>query len=354
MLLDPGAGWSLAKRVDEVLPNLSPQLDPRVSAETQSSVIELATTPHVTADSAAGEAQALRSRLALELAPMGLRAACAGTHPAAVWDEITISAGPRHQAVYASMRELARREPTLGLHVHVGVKDPESAIVLYNRLRVLLPLLLAVSANSPFWQGRDTGLASTRTPLFQAFPRVGIPRTFDSYDHYVETVDRLIRSGAFPEPTFLWWDVRPQPRFGTVEVRVMDVQADAASTRALVALVQSVAYLELEEGYHTSDLWGEAEFLVENRFIASRDGMQARLIDPDTEERVPARTQIAKLIEAARPYAERLGCSDALESVMDLARENGAARQRKVLAQCGTMSALVQHLSDQFVASDPA
>ena len=98
-------------------------------------------------------------------------------------------------------------------------------------MRAHLPLLLALSANSPFWQGRDTGLASARTPLFQAFPRVGIPRAFDDYDDYVETVDLLIRSDAFPEPTFLWWDVRPQPRFGTIEIRIMDAQIDARRHR---------------------------------------------------------------------------------------------------------------------------
>ena len=122
------------------------------------------------------------------------------------------------------MRELARREPTFGLHVHVGVPDAEAAIHAANRLRTHIPLLLALSVNSPFWQGRDTGLASARTPLFQAFPRVGIPRAFTDYAEYVEAVDVLIRCDAVPEPTFLWWDVRPQPRFGTVEVRIMDAQ----------------------------------------------------------------------------------------------------------------------------------
>ena len=147
------------------------------------------------------------------------------------------------------MRELARREPTFALHVHVGVADPEDAVRLANRLRAHLPLLLALSANSPFWQGRDTGLASARTPLFQAFPRVGIPRAFDDYADYVEAVDLLIRCGAFPEPTFLWWDVRLQPRFGTVEVRIMDAQTTVEDTAALVALVQSIARLEVEEGF---------------------------------------------------------------------------------------------------------
>ena len=156
-----------------------------------------------------------------------------------------MSGGARYQLIYQTMRELARREPTFALHVHIGVPDAESAIVMLNRLRAHVPLLLALSANSPFWQGRDTGLASARTPIFQAFPRTGIPREFGSYADYVETVDRLLRCDAFPEPSFLWWDLRPRPRFGTIELRVMDAQTTAERSVALTALVQALAHLEL-------------------------------------------------------------------------------------------------------------
>ena len=164
---------------------------------------------------------------------MGLRAGSAGTHPTAVWTETKISSGARYQRIYNSMHELAHREPTFALHVHIGVSDPEAAIRLHNRMRAHVPLLLALSGNSRYWQGRNTGLASARTPLFQAFPRVGIPRAFASYAHYVETVDLLLRCEAFPEPTFLWWDVRPQPRLGTVEVRIMDARRQARNQRRL-------------------------------------------------------------------------------------------------------------------------
>jgi carboxylate-amine ligase len=348
MLLDPEQDWSLSQSIDAVLPALSAGLEVHSTAETQDSVLELATDPQRTAEDAAAQALQLRSRLASELGPMGLRAACAGTHPSAVWTDTRISAGERHQLVYGSMRELARREPTFGLHVHVGVFDLESAITLYNRLRAHLPLLLALSANSPFWQGRDTGLASARSPIFQAFPRVGIPRAFTSYADYVETVDRLLRCEAFTEPTFLWWDVRPQPRFGTVEVRIMDVQSTSDFTRALVALVQSIARLELEEGYHVDELAGNMEVLVENRFFASRDGVEGCLIDPITETRVPVRMAVASLLDAARPHAEDLGCLDALESVTELAQANGAQRQRRLFERSGTLSSIVASASDEF------
>src|ERR1700733_12242627 len=298
MLLDPANDWSLAQRIDEVLPQLSARLGERVAGETHGSAVELSTDPHAAVDDAVDQVHRLRATLSKELAAAGLRAASAGTHPFAVWSEMQIAGGDRHQAVYGSMRELARREPTFALHVHIGVGDPERAIELYNRLRGHLALLLALAANSPFWQGRDTGLASARVPIFQAFPRVGVPRRLDDYSEYVETVDLLLRCHAFPEPTFLWWDVRPQPRFGTVEVRIMDAQITGVETAALAALVQSIAHLELEEGYHTDPQWDRPELLAENRFIAARDGMSARLIDPVAEQRIPARRVLATLLEA--------------------------------------------------------
>jgi carboxylate-amine ligase len=349
MLLDP-RDWSLAQRIDDVLPALSEELASRATAETHGAALELASHPHDDVQSAVGEIAALRGALAGELAEVGLRVASAGTHPFAMWTATEISSGERYQLVYEAMRELARREPTFALHVHVGVPDAEAAIVLCNRLRVHLPLLLALSANSPFWQGRDTGLASARTPLFQAFPRVGIPRAFASYEDYVDTVDLLVRCDAITDPTFLWWDVRPQPRFGTVEVRIMDAQITSSETAALAALVQTIARLELEEGYHIDAQADRPEVLAENRFIAARDGMGARLIDAVAEERVPARLLLERLLDAARPHAVDLGCANVLDALVMLGEEPGAKRQRRVAKEPGRLPGLVELLSDAFVS----
>ena len=350
MLLDPDNDWALAQRIDDVLPALSEALGERVAGETHGSAVELSTDPHETVESAADQVVQLRASLSRELDSTGLRTASVGTHPSAVWDEVQISGGDRHQAVYGSMRELARREPTFALHVHIGAGDPESAILLHNRLRGHLALLLALATNSPFWQGRDTGLASARIPIFQAFPRVGVPRRFHDYADYVETVDLLVRCEAFPEPTFLWWDLRPQPRFGTVEVRVMDAQTRPVATRALVALLQSIAHLELEEGYLTDERIGSPEMLAENRFIASRDGVHARLIDPVAERRVPVETLVGELMQALGPHADALGCRDALETVPELVRESGSDEQLRMFAQGHSLSRLVEHLAAEFCA----
>jgi carboxylate-amine ligase len=234
--------------------------------------------------------------------------------------------------------------------VHVGVPDPETAIRVANRLRVHQPLLLALSANSPFWQGRDTGLASSRTPVFQAFPRVGVPRAFEIYADYVEAVDLLIRAGAVSEPTFLWWDVRPQPRFGTVEVRIMDAQTRVSQTAALVALVQSVCRLEAASGYAGDEAVEAHEALVENRFLAARDGIEASLIDPELDRLVSAAELLADLLAACAPHARELGCEAELGLVGGLSRRNGCTHQLAIARRVDDLPRVLEALADEFCA----
>jgi glutamate---cysteine ligase / carboxylate-amine ligase len=347
MLLNPH-DWSLAQQMDRVLPALSEELSEHVTPETHRSALELGTGVHQTVEGVAAELLSLRRMLDGELMPLGLRCASAATHPFTVWQETIISSGPRYDMVYGSMRELARREPTFALHVHVGVPDPDRGIALFNRMRAHLPLLLALSVNSPFWQGRDTGLGSARTPLFQAFPRVGMPQAFEEYDDWVQTVDLLIRCDAFPDPTFLWWDVRPQPRFGTVEVRILDAQITVAETAALAALVQCIARLETVEGFVSNPLVETTEVLAENRFIAARDGMDGDLIDPDAERRRPAREVLEKLMAACAPHAQDLGCEAELEPIEWMAQATGAQRQLNIARRGARLPGLVSDLADAF------
>jgi glutamate---cysteine ligase / carboxylate-amine ligase len=347
MLLDEES-WNLAHRIETVLPGLQEARNGRFTAETHGSALEIQTGIHDGVEGAVAELTELRGELDKALRPHSMRAAGSGTHPFAVWQEIAVSAGDRYQFVYGSMRELARREPTFGLHVHVAVPDPETAIRAANRLRREIPLLLALSVNSPFWQGRDTGLASARTPLFQAFPRVGIPRAFADYADFVEAVDVLIRCDAISEPTFLWWDVRLQPRFGTVELRVMDAQTALWETAALAALVQCIVRAEAEEG-RQEEAEVPAEVLAENRFLAARDGMKAELIEPGLGRRVPARELLGDLIADCLPHADSLGCRKQLESAARLGESTGADRQLSQSRALGSLPLLVEALADEFV-----
>jgi glutamate---cysteine ligase / carboxylate-amine ligase len=347
MLLVP-SDWSLAQSSDVVLAGLSDELSAHTSPETHAAVVELATGVHQHVDEAVAELALLRTRLSQELDALGLTVAAAGTHPLTVREETEVSGAVRYRALGDSLRVLARREPTMALHVHVGVPAAEDAIRVLNALRRRIPVLLALSANSPFWQGRDSGFASARTLIFQAFPRAGPPRFFADYGDYTDAVDALIAPGAIPDPSFLWWDVRLQPALGTVEVRVMDAQSTVREVAPLVALVQSLARLELE-GEAPSAVPGP-EVLAENRFLAARDGMHARLIDPTGRSLVPVRETLEALLADCRPHAAALGCAQALDRVPWLAAAGGADRQRALAAGPRGLADLVARLAGRFLA----
>ena len=344
MLLRP-QDQSLGESSDWVLARLPPELGSHASPETHAAVIELATGIHLDVPGVTAELSGLRDRLARELRAVGLVACAAGAYPLATGREIRVSRSGRYRAVTDTMRALARREPTMAIHVHVGVPEPEDAVRLLNGFRNQVPLLLALSANSPFSQGRDSGFASIRTAIFQGFPRTGTARWFADYSDYVGAVDALIGSGALPDPSFLWWDVRLQPKFGTVEVRVMDAQSTIADSAPLIALVQSLARLILEGGYLETPLGPEV--LDENRFLAARDGPAAMLIDPSQRRLVPVMGLIEELVARCRPHAAALGCAAELEQVPALAAASGAIRQRALEAEAG-LGGLISALSDCF------
>jgi glutamate---cysteine ligase / carboxylate-amine ligase len=350
MLLAPLRG-ALSQSIAEVLAALPEHLRGKVVSETHSAAVELTTGVHTSVEQAVGELADLRRDIAAVLQGLGLAAAVAGTHPFAVWDEMVVAPGARHQAVMGSVRALARREPTFALHVHVGLPDPEVAMRVANRMRVHLPMLLALSANSPYWQGRDTGLASARTPLFQAFPRVGIPRPFRDYRAWVDAIDLLIRTDAIGDATYIWWDVRPQPRFGTVEIRIMDAQSGLDRVGPLVALVQSLARLEATEGFAAAAAVEAQEVLDENRFIATRDGVDAWFVDPVSERRLALRLQLRDVLAACGPHAAALGCSAELAGVEVLAGDGADARQRRLADRRGGLEGLVGALSEEFLST---
>jgi glutamate---cysteine ligase / carboxylate-amine ligase len=347
MLLDP-RDWTLANRIDDVLAELAPDLLEQADAETHACVLEVHTAPHATVGSAAAELSGLRRRLARGIETrLSLRAAAAGTHPLATRSQVAVTAASRYRLIESTMRALARREPTLALHVHVGIPDAETAVRALDGLRAELPLLLALSANSPYWRGSDSGFASVRTPIFSMFPRVGIPGHFGSYANYVRAIEPLVRAGAIPGPGFLWWDARLQSRLGTLEVRIMDVQSRPEDTAALAALVQCLVHRYAIGSQRAA---GAAEVLAENRFLASRDGMHAELIDPRSERAGPIRERLARVLEACAPTADELGCASELAGAAALAEDPGERRQRRHAAEHG-LASLPAHLAAEFTGA---
>ncbi|MDQ2675680.1 MAG: YbdK family carboxylate-amine ligase [Actinomycetota bacterium] len=344
MLIDETGRLSF--RGEEVLESIADRMA-FCSLETHAAVIEVETTPQPTVANAVAALGGVRNLLIEPLAALGLRAAGAGTHPMATWVETQVPEQERYQEVLETMRELARREPTMAMHVHVTVPSADAAIAALTGIRERLPLVLALSANSPFWQARDSGLASTRTSLFGAFPRTGLPPWFGSYEEWAERVDFLIRTGAIPEPTFLWWDARLQPRYGTIEIRIADAQSRLEDVTALVALIQCLVKAAVE-----GDIKAEArrEVVAENRFLASRDGVEARLMDVREERLVPLSEWVGETLELCGPHARDLRCESELSRVRALSEANGASRQRDVFRRDG-IEAVAPWLADELKAS---
>ena len=205
------------------------------------SVCEIATTPCHDAAEAGAELAGLRREVATRRRrSAGLRIGASGTHPFSMWEDQRIVSRPRYRDLIAGLQFVARQELIFGIHVHVGVDDPDKAIHVANGMRVHLPLLLALSCNSPFWRADATGLLSTRTPIFRAFPRVGIPPRYDDFADWERRIEFMIASKVIADYTYLWYDVRPHPMFGTVEIRVMDSQTRLEHTLGLAALVQAM------------------------------------------------------------------------------------------------------------------
>jgi len=308
---------------------LEPSPTGEIKPELMESVLEISTDPCPDIAVAGTQLRALRGQVIETAANKQLAIGSAGTHPFAMWEDQRIVARPRYRDLISALRFVARQELIFGMHVHVGIDDPDKAIHVANGMRVHMPVLLALSANSPFWRGGSTGLASTRTPIFRAFPRVGMPPSYRDWNDYSERIEFMVETRTIADYTYLWYDVRPHPKFGTVEVRVMDSQTHVEHTIGLAALVQALVR-ELAEHF---DAGGQLasypfEMLDENKWLAARHGLDGELVDLPHRDRIGIRALAGRLLDRMREHAQDLGSTAELEAVDDLLdRGNGAARQ---------------------------
>src|SRR5580704_2921578 len=300
-----------------------------IKPELMESVLEVSTDPCMNTAEAGEQLRSLRRQVGQTAAKKNMTIGSAGTHPFAMWEDQRIVARPRYRDLVSALRFVARQELIFGMHVHVGVDDPEKAIHVANGMRVHIPILLGLSANSPFWRAEATGLASTRTPIFRAFPRNGIPPTYKDWEDYERRIEFMVNSRVIEDYTYLWHDVRPHPSFGTVEVRVMDSQTHVEHTLGIAAMVQGLVR-ELCEHFEAGKSLSRYPFemLDENKWLAARHGLEGDLVDLPSWERVPARELARRLLDRMREHAQDLGSVAELEAVEDLLeRGNGAARQ---------------------------
>src|SRR3954464_9131567 len=279
-----------------------------VRPELMESVLEVATSPTRNTAEAGPQLKGLRRAVIQAAREKGLRIGSAGTHPFALWEEQRIVARPRYRDLIAALRFVARQEIIFGLHVHVGLDDADKAIHVANGMRVHAAVLLALSANSPFWRGDATGLASSRMPIFRQFPRVGMPPAYDGWADFERRIGFMVDSGVIEDYTYLWYDVRPHPNFGTVEIRAMDAQTRVEHTLALAALIQAMVK-ELAEHFEAGKQLADYpyEMLDENKWLAARHGMDGELVDLPERRLVSAKDLARRLYDRLREHARDLG-----------------------------------------------
>jgi carboxylate-amine ligase len=311
-------------------------------------VLEIATRPCADTREAGEQLRTLRNQVRETAARKGLAIGSAGTHPFSLWEEQRISAGERYRHLVSELKFVARRELIFGLHVHVGMADPETAIHVANGMRVHIPILTALGANSPYWRGDDSGLASARVPIFRGFPRVGIPPYYADWQNYRDRIAFMVDSGAIRDYTYLWFDVRPHPTFGTVEIRICDAQTRIEHTLALAALVQAMCHelaLHHDAGKPLTDY--PYELLDENKWVAARHGLHGDIVDLPTSDRVGTRELARRLYDRLRDHATDLGSGAEFEALLDLIDNGtGADRQRVVYEANQDFSELVREIVD--------
>jgi carboxylate-amine ligase len=321
----------------------------RVRPEMHQSVVETGTGICRDIRQARSEITELRGSLRELAAKNGLRIVAAGTHPFSDWKKQEITDGVRYKNIVEDLQDVARANLIFGLHVHVGIRDRDTAMALANQVRYFLPHILALSTSSPFWLGRNSGLKSIRSEIFKRFPRTGIPGSFRSYAQFQSFVDLLVKTGCIDNAKKIWWDVRAHPFFDTVEIRVCDMTTRIDDTLAIAALIQALMG-KLYLLYRRNLAYREYSraLIEENKWRAVRYGLDGQLIDFGKQEQVPVRDLIGELLEFVSEAADIFKSQDELDRIRAIVREGSSAdRQLAIFAKTNDLHAVVDDLIAQ-------
>ena len=322
----------------------------RIHYELMQSTVEIVTGICSTVSEAKRDLAATIAQLQRITDMRGTMLTCAGTHPLSDWRDAKMVPIQRYAELVEQMQWLARRIQTFGVHVHVGLRDGSRAIPIVNALAVYLPHFLALTASSPFWGGHDTGLASSRAVIFGGLPTAGPPHLLADWSEFEEYMDTLLRAGTIRSIKEVWWDIRPHPDFGTVEIRMFDGVPTLHEVGMVGALSQSLVQLfdsQLDRGYTLPRR--PAWVVRDNKWRATRYGLDAIVITDASGSTAPLRDELYELVAELRPVADRLGCAAELEVVSEVL-DCGASyeRQRAVLATCGGLTEVVDALVTEF------
>ena len=352
-LIDSGSKL-LRQDAREVLAAL-PGLDisgehPKIRFEMMQSTIEVITGICSTVSEAKADLATTIAQLQRITVGRGTMLACAGTHPVSDWRDAKMAPIQRYAELVEQLQWLARRIQTFGVHIHVGIRDQSKAIPIVNALAAYLPHFLALTASSPYWGGQDTGLASSRAIVFGGLPTSGPPPLLADWSEFEDYMDTLLRAGTIRSIKEVWWDIRPHPDFGTLEIRMFDGVPTMREVGMVAALSQSLVQLfdsQLDRGYQ---LPCPAPWVVrDNKWRATRYGLDARVITDGSGSTAPVRDELYELTRELAPVAGRLGCEAELGVVSEVL-EHGAPyeRQRAIVEKGGDLTDVVDALAAEF------
>jgi carboxylate-amine ligase len=330
-------------------------IHPKAKHELLESTIEIITGICSTAAEARADLETTLAELQPHLERRDLAFICSGTHPFSDWAKQQISPNPRYERLVEEMQWLARRLQIFGIHVHVGVQSAEKAIAIANALTAYIPHFLALSASSPYWMGQDTGLASSRSKVFEALPTAGLPYQLSGWSQFEDFMETLVSAKAISSIREVWWDIRPHPDFGTIEFRICDGQPTMSEVTAVAALSQClVEWLDklYDRGY---TLPVPKSWVVrENKWRAARHGIDAEIIVDERGSLVPVTDAVAQLVEELTPTARRLECeAEVLHALTILQHGPSYLRQRDVVASGGTLVDVVDSLMEELRTDRP-
>ena len=340
--------FALANRIEDILAALPEHLREVVKPELMQSYIEINTGVCETVSQAGKDLQSKLEAVEKEIDKLGIRLLWAATHPFSSWRDQIVTVDDRYYRLVELMQDVARRLVTFGLHVHVGVDTGDKAINICDRMRRYLPLLLAMSSNSPFWENRKTGLHSNRSKIMEGLPTAGLPHQMRNWSEYVWVINHLITTGFINSIREIWWDIRPHHNFGTVEVRVCDMPPNLNQVLGITALVQCLVTVisdEVDEGTYQLDY--HPMMVQQNKWRATRFGAEAQLVNSDDNEQYSVTESVTQLVERLRPVAEKLNCSDELESALTIPARTGAEQQLAIFEETGDKAEVVRRMIEQ-------
>ncbi len=345
----------LKSHIETLLAAAGGRFGDQLKREMMQSVVEAGTKICADVSEARDEIATLRGSIAALLRPAGLRIASAGTHPFSHWQDQDVTEAERYKILEEELQDVIRELLIFGLHVHVGIPDPELRIEVMNEARYFLPHLLAISTSSPFWLTRITGLKSYRQIIWQRFPRTGIPPEFSSYDEYENFVELLVKTKCIDDGRKIWWDLRPHATFPTIEFRVCDAATRVDETLCIAALIQAICAKLLVLRARNQGFRRYAPSLIqENKWRAVRGGMDAKLIDFGKQTEVPMRELAVELLEFVDDVVDALGSRREVEYLQTIIREGTSAdRQLRAFAASGHLHAVVDHIAEETIAGVP-